>query len=285
MLCIYNVCSFSLYFISSTFFLNHIGLSAPPFRYAGDMIILNQSFVNIMVIGISFLGCVLLVVSQQFNLYRKAAKIIYKKEIKTNNQWLYNMGIVYKATVQLTSFFAFVHDYITLLLALPIVGLIGIGLFKSSFCMENLQLEQKASQIRREIFYTFSYAACISALYFNTFNHIILTILNEAHRLEGQILLFLPNFFFTLLFLVGTSILVLRKFNPRIFHNIENNQLQNKIFSVFSGVCITWKSVINILSLFSLLSLVIAKDDALLILSVPVFIIVSFTQFIFFESH
>lgn len=285
-LMIYNLCSFSVYFISAGFFLNHIGLSAPPFQFINNKLIINSSIVNISAIIISLIACLLMIASQQLNLYQKAIAILYEQKLDHGKLvWICNFGIACKATIQLTSFYALTHDYFPIPLSLLITAIAGFGLFKTTFKMEKLNSKQKPRSLIKEIFYALSYASCISALYYNTFNHITLSILNQKQMGSGQLLLFLPNIFFSVLFLIGMTSIILQKTDKKVWLDKSGEKLKERLLAVFSGVCVTWKSIINTLSLLSLLSLILLSDSMLLVLSIPLFIVVGLSQFIFFESH
>ena len=97
-LLVYNLASSSLYFISTIFFLKHIGYE----KYSP--LSSQESLTNKIVLAVAIIGFVLMLFSQQFNLYKKAMNQYQRNKF----HWLNDLGIYYRSVVMSTSFFALI---------------------------------------------------------------------------------------------------------------------------------------------------------------------------------
>ena len=276
-LLVYNLASSSLYFISAVFFLQHIG-------YAKSSPLSNwHASTNRIVLCIATIGFFLMFFSQQFNLYNKA---MHRCE-KIKFQWISDLGVYYRRIVMSTSFFALINDFVDIYVSIPIALIAAFGAFELN---KIIIMNAKPHPLIVSKFYcfylSFSYAASLSALYLNTMKHIFLSILNQRHLVDAQLLLIMPSSFFTFFFFIGMLIYSLSILDPNSFSKEKFPPLLRSLMPLFTSNCVIWKSIVNTMSLVSLTYLVFAKVNEVfyLFVSIILFTIISLSQTIFFSQ-
>ena len=136
------------------------------------------------------------------------------------------------------------------------------------------------------LFIAITYSVCITSLYFNTMNHITLDILHQRSIHGNQNMLIMPNIFFSIIFLMGNIVLTIQNTSPKMLNKFRDNYFSESIFSMLSGLCVSWKSLLNTLSFISLASLfLIGSEKTLFFLSIPIFLLIVFSQTIFFANN
>ena len=276
-LLVYNLASSSLYFISAIFFLQHIGYEkySPLSDYS--------SLTNKVVLLIAAAGCVLMFFSQQFNLYKKATNQLQKN----NFHWISDLGIYYRSIVMSTSFFALINGFISIYISIPTSIIAAFGAAELN---RVIILNSKPSPLIISKFYCFyvsiSYATSLSALYFNTMQHILLIILKQSQLLKEQLLLIMPFSFFTFFFLVGMTLYSLDILNPDIFTKNKFPTFIRTLMPLFASNCVMWKSIVNTMSLVSLTYLLFIRFNQIfyLFISIALFTIIYLSQTIFLSK-
>ena len=276
---IYNVCSFSLYFISSVFFLNHLGImSASAIQHI-------EQPANIYIIIIATVGCLLMALSQQRNMTHKAYSMIDNTRAQIKHHFILDVGIHFKSLVMISSFFALLQSTVSIIVSSFITIIVSYGVFYANKCTTDTKERYEKKGLIYALFIAVSYSACLSALYFNTMNHIILDILHQSIIHDNQALLVMPNTLFSIIFFIGSIVFSIQNVSAITLEALYDNYFFENIFSMLSGLCMSWKSLLNTLSFISLVSFFLGSNATLLFLiSIPIFLITSFSQTIFFAK-
>jgi len=284
---IYNLGSFALYFISAVFFLKHIGVAQHSSIHNLHKH-LSLANINLIIVLISLVGCMLMVCAQQHYLQKKSNLMLVRGRKKSwkNMPGFLQIGIIFKSLVITSSFFALTYGLMPLVVVVILTIIFGYGIAVCNWYNFNHNPNKKCTYpMYYSVFLAITYSAGLSILYFNTTMHVILHVLHQKSLTHDQLILLMPNTFFSVLFFIGNSFISFKRIIGRDIRWKHPHFFIENIRSVLFGICTSWKSIINVLSLIALLSLWLHWPLMLFILSIPLFIIIALAQTIFFSNH